>query len=581
MEKSAAADEEKREMKEPLLKDSSTKGGMKPILLILGNGTLEKIGSYGLLPNMTLYLTNLYHLEMITVSNIVTIWLAAMNITPVIGAVLSDGYFGRYNTMGFGCIVSVLGVFLLWLTTVVPGLRPPTCYETNSHCSSTTTSQLLLLCTSFAMIAIGGGGIRSSSLAFGIDQFVDIGDHRKGGVRDRFFAWYYAMYMFSMFIGYTLIVYVQDKLGWRLGFGISVVLLILATLCFFVGSPFYVKANVKTNLIAELLQVVVASFKKRHIKTRTSDCDDLDMMYHRKKGSTLSRPTDNLRFLNKACTLQDADQELNPDGTARDAWSLCTIEQVEDLKAFLRTMPIASTGVIAFIAMNQGSFQVVQAKATNRHIFGKFEIPAGSFGTFSLLCVALWVPFYDQIFLPVVSKIRGKQTQFSTKKRMGAGMLLILISMIVTAAVEGMRISRAKNPESHGKMSALWIVPQYCLLGSAEALLSVAQGEFYIKEFPKSMWSIAATLCLVEMSIAGLLTSCLMSTIDDLTKRGGGKSWISDDINEAHFDYYFWIVSAVIALDCVYFLFCCRSYGPCKEDQQPPAAIEEDQDVVV
>lgn len=194
------------------------------------------------------------------------------------------------------------GAVLLWLTSVIPGLRPPTCDESNSsHCTSSTTPQLLILISSFALLAIGGGGIRSSSLAFGVDQFVDAGDYRKGGLRDRFFSWYYAMYMFSMLIGYTCIVYIQDKLGWQLGFGVSVVLMILANLCFFVGSPFYVKANAKSNLVSELIQVAVASFKKRHLKTVTPTTSsssalyhDTDVLYHRKNGSTLSRPTNKL-----------------------------------------------------------------------------------------------------------------------------------------------------------------------------------------------------------------------------------------------------------------------------------------------
>lgn len=69
---------------------------------------LEKIGGYGLMPNIPLYMTNLYHLEVIKASNIVLTWFAAINITPVIGAVLADGYFGRYKTMSFGCVISLL-----------------------------------------------------------------------------------------------------------------------------------------------------------------------------------------------------------------------------------------------------------------------------------------------------------------------------------------------------------------------------------------------------------------------------------------------------------------------------------------
>lgn len=128
------------------------------------------------------------------------------------------------------------GTVLLWATTLIPGLTPAPCHESNnSHCSSTrtaiTTSQLLLLCTSLGMIAVGGGGIRSSSLAFGIDQLFSLDDKdengkKNGGFLDKFYGWYYATFMLSILIGNTLVVYIQDKMGWQIGFGVSVVLML-------------------------------------------------------------------------------------------------------------------------------------------------------------------------------------------------------------------------------------------------------------------------------------------------------------------------------------------------------------------
>lgn len=175
---------------------------------------------------------------------------------------------------------------------MVPGLSPPPCHESNdSHCSSTTTattSQLLLLCTSLGMIAVGGGGIRSSSLAFGIDQLFsldkDENGKKNGGFLDKFYGWYYATFMLSILIGNTLIVYIQDKMGWQIGFGVSVVLMLLSAIFFFLGSPFYVKAKGKPNLITELIQVIVASFKKRNIHIGYVEANMIN--YHHTKGSS-------------------------------------------------------------------------------------------------------------------------------------------------------------------------------------------------------------------------------------------------------------------------------------------------------
>lgn len=75
---------------------------------VIANGMLEKMGSYGLIPNMTLYLNKEYGLGMTTTSNILFYWVAAINFTPVVGAILADSYIGRYNMIGFGSLLSVL-----------------------------------------------------------------------------------------------------------------------------------------------------------------------------------------------------------------------------------------------------------------------------------------------------------------------------------------------------------------------------------------------------------------------------------------------------------------------------------------
>lgn len=230
--------------------------------------------------------------------------------------------------------------------------------------------------------------------------------------------------------------------------------------------------------------------------------------------------------------------------------------------------------MITFINASQSSFAVLQATSMNRKITANFEIPAGSFGIFSVVAIILWVPLYDRVILPIVSRIRGKPTYFSTKQRMGAGIFLSCVCMIVTAVVESIRHSLANKegssdfPQAMVQMSALWLVPQYCLLGISEGLNAIAQNEFYISELPKSMSSIASTLCSVGMAVANMLASFLMNTIDDMTKGGGHESWVSTNINKGHYDYYFWVLSGLSMVNFLYFLLCCWTYGPLRGEEE-------------
>ncbi|KAL3500559.1 hypothetical protein ACH5RR_039652 [Cinchona calisaya] len=566
--------EDKEDMvKERLLNTSPpNKGGWRTLPFIIANGMLEKVVNYGIMPNMTLYLMNQYHMEMTTTSNIIFYWSAAVNFTPVLGAIFADSYVGRFRMMGFGCVVNLLGTILLWLTSMIPQARPPPCNESTNSCSSATFSQIFLLLTSFVVLAIGVGGIRSSLLAFGVDQLA-----KKDGVLERYFSWYYVSYMVSLLLALSCIVTIEDKMGWPFGFGVCVVVMFLAALSFFIASPFYVKVKAKASLFTELMQVIVASYKNRSFKLSS---DTTNMLYHHKKGSKLLVPSEKLRFLNKACIIRYPQQDLTPDGRATNPWSLCTVDQVEDLKTLLKVIPIWLTGTIIFINVCQSSFSVLQASSMDRKIIGNFEIPAGSFGVFTIIALILWVALYDQVLLPVASRIKGKPVHLTPKQRMGIGIFLSFISMVVTATVESIRRSRAfdegvsDDPQAIVHMSAIWIVPQYCLIGLTEGFNVIAQNEFFISELPRSMSSMASTLSGVGLSVASLLASFIMNTIDDLTKRGGKESWISSNINKGHYDYYYWVLSGLSIANFLFYLICCWIYGPCRDEASKTATEE-------
>lgn len=95
-----------------------------------------------------------------------------------------------------------------------------------------------MLHSSFAHMSVGAGGIRSSSLAFGLDQLSQRGENE--GIKEGYLNWYYAAAGVSSLLGLSVVVYVQDNMGWTLGFGVPVILMFITTLSFFLATPFYV-----------------------------------------------------------------------------------------------------------------------------------------------------------------------------------------------------------------------------------------------------------------------------------------------------------------------------------------------------
>lgn len=539
---------------------------------IIVNESLEKVASYGLLPNMIMYLMTDYKMSLARGTNLLFFWSAATNFMPIVGAFVADSFLGRFLTIGFGSISSFLGVVVLWLTTMIPQSKPPPCNPASpGSCKSPTGPQYSILVLAFTLMSIGAGGVRPCSQAFGADQ-VDRRDNPKNErVLETFFNWYYACSCFSVVIALTVIVYIQDHAGWKIGFGVPAALMLLSILIFFVASPLYIKITARKSLITSFARVIVASFKNRNVCLPSLNSN---AQYYHKKDSAVIAPSNKLRFLNRACLIRDSEKDICLDGSAKDPWRLTTVEEVEELKSLIRVLPIWSSGLVLSINTSQNTFQLVQANSMDRHLTSKFEVPAGSFGMFLIIVIVLWIPIYDRIIIPLASKIKGKPVRISVKVRMGIGLFFTFMAMMVSAIVESTR----KNRVIHGNpkmMSAFWLIPQYGLNGLAEAFNGIGQTEFYYSEFPKSMSSIATALYGLGMAVASLLASAILSMVDDITKKGGKTSWVATDINKGHLEYYYWLLAVMSFVSLLYYIVCSWAYGPCEGEQRSKVTDEK------
>lgn len=61
----------------------------------------------------------------------------------------------------------------------------------------------------------------------------------------------------------TILVYIQDNVGWGWGLGIPTIVMALSTVVFITGYPLYRKPKPAGSPLVRVVQVAVAAFKKR------------------------------------------------------------------------------------------------------------------------------------------------------------------------------------------------------------------------------------------------------------------------------------------------------------------------------
>ncbi|KAL6583921.1 hypothetical protein OROMI_003210 [Orobanche minor] len=521
--------------------------GIKTMAFIIGNETFEKLGAIGTLSNLQIYLTTVFNMSRISATTLLNVFNGTTNIATLVGAYLSDTYFGRYKTLGFASIASLLN------------LHPPHCDPAHGPCTGPNAAQMAFLLFGFALLIIGAGGIRPCNLAFGADQFNPKTEAGKRGI-DSFFNWYYFTIALASLVSVTLVVYVQSNVSWSIGLAIPTAFMFLSCFLYFVANKLYVKVKPEGSPLASLAQVMVVAVKKRKVKSPHQPWLSLFNYAPPKSINTKLPYTDQFRFLDKAAIITPEDH-IKPNGSAANPWNLCTIQQVEEAKCVLRVLPISLTAIIYHIG-GQPQYLIFQALQSDRHLGDtNFQIPAASYGVFAMLSLTLWVPLYDRLVVPAVRRATKDGRGITILQRIGIGLFLTIVESLVGALVEERRRASAlRNGTVVSPMSAMWLVPQLALGGLAEAFNAIGQIEFYYKQFPENMRGIAGAFFFCGSAVSSYVYSYLITVVHRVTGDGSGGNWLPEDLNKGRLDYFYFLVTGLCVFNFGYFLVCANWY---------------------
>nr|CAB3495001.1 unnamed protein product [Digitaria exilis] len=235
--------------------------------------------------NLVTYLTTMLHESKIAAARNASMWAGAYFLAPLLAAFVADTYWGRYRTT-----VAFLPVYIVGMIVLTGSASLPSFLESSHHGDVHRTVVYIGL----YLAALGSGIVKPCTLTFGADQF-DINDTVERVKKGSFFSWYYFTVRISALLSGTVLVWLQDNVGWGVGFAIPTVIMLFS------------------------LIVSVAS-------------------------------TSLYRFFDKAAVLPA--QSNHKSMLETSSWTLCTVTQVEELKMLLRMFPVWMSSVI-FYAVNE------------------------------------------------------------------------------------------------------------------------------------------------------------------------------------------------------------------------------------
>ncbi|KAM7269527.1 hypothetical protein ACFE04_025024 [Oxalis oulophora] len=525
----------------------SQKGGWKACSFLVVYEVFERMAYYGISTNLVIYMTEELHQGTVKSSNNVTNWVGTIWLAPILGAYIADAHLGRFWTFIIASIIYLMGMALLTLSVSLPGLRPPPCHTANVEtCKTASTLQLAVFFGALYTLAVGTGGTKPNISTIGADQFDEFHPRERLHKFSFFNWWTFAIFVGTLFAN-TILVYLQDNVGWSIGYGIPTIGLLISILIFLAGTPFYRHKLPAGSPFTRMVKVFVAAIRKWNVPLPKDPKDlyDLDPEEY----------TANAKFLNKASVKTGS----------TDPWMLCAITQVEETKQMLRMIPVLiATFVPGTMLAQVNTLFVKQGTTLNRKI-GSFHIPPAGLSTFETISILISLVLYDRYFVRIMRRWTKIPRGITLLQRMGIGLVFHIAVMITAALVDHYRLIEARKHNvvdngGHIPVTIFILLPQFVLMGVASAFLEVAKLEFFYDQAPESMKSLGTSYSFTSIGVGNFISSFLLSTVSHITKKNGHQGWISNNLNASRLDYYYGFFVILNFLNFLFFLVVIKFY---------------------
>ncbi|KYM83981.1 Solute carrier family 15 member 1 [Atta colombica] len=350
----------------------------KSVFFIISNEFCERFSYYGMRTVLSLYLFNMLGYSESTSTIIYHVFSSLVYFFPLIGAIISDSWLGKFNTILYLSIIYSLGQVILSLSAATP-IRLP-------------AKEFSIL--GLILIALGTGGIKPCVSAFGGDQFVLPQQEKQ-------LAMFFSLFYFSINTGSLISTILTPVIRKTECFG---------TDCYFVA--FLVPA------ILMITSIVVFVFGKRMYK--------------------MVNPTGNLIVKVTKCVCHAIYNKIKGKGEKRDHWldhadDVYDNKLIEDIKVVLRVLKLfVPLPIFWALYDQQGSQWTFQATRMDGQI-GSIVILPDQLQAVNPLLIIIFIPIFETGIYPIFAKIHFINTPL---KKLVVGGFLASVAFVAAGIVE-------------------------------------------------------------------------------------------------------------------------------------------------
>lgn len=540
-------------------------GGWVAGIIILLNQGLATLAFFGVGVNLVLFLTRVLQQNNAEAANNVSKWTGTVYIFSLVGAFLSDSYWGRFKTCAIFQGIFVIGLVLLSLSSYLFLIRPRGCGNELTPCGTHSSLEICLFYLSIYFVALGNGGYQPNIATFGADQY-DEEDAKEGHSKVAFFSYFYLALNLGSLFSNTILGYFEDEGMWALGFWVSTGSAFAALVLFLAGTTRYRHFKPSGNPLARFCQVIVAATKKWrvHLSAEGEDLYVVDANDSATNGNRNMLHTHGFKFLDRAAYISSRDLDEQKQGCS-NPWLLCPVTQVEEVKCILRLLPIWLCTILYSVVFTQMASLFVEQGAAMKTTVSNFRIPPASMSSFDILSVAAFIFLYRRVIEPLAGGIRKKNSKGLTElQRMGIGLVIAIVAMLAAGIVECYRLKYAKTECKHcegaSSLSIFWQVPQYALIGASEVFMYVAQLEFFNAQAPDGLKSFGSALCMTSISLGNYVSSLLLTMVMKISTEDHMPGWVPGNLNKGHLDRFYFLLAGLTTVDFVVYIACAKWY---------------------